>query len=147
MKGLLFMGILGYALGTLFAPKKGSELREDIKNVVADLRENGSDAFLDAQARASELLDKANPTIDSIKEKALNMKEGAMHMKESAMDNAMQLKESAIQVKEGALKLKENAAKSFQDGYSKEQAAAKQRKMEEANFDPSNSATSTASSF
>jgi uncharacterized coiled-coil DUF342 family protein len=109
--------------------------------MVADLQENGSDMILDAQSKASDLLDKANPAIDSIKEKAEHMKEGAVQFRESA-------KESAMQVKENALKLKENATRSFQEGYAKEQAAAKQRKMEEAKyFDPSNSSANTASSF
>ncbi len=152
MKGLLFMGLLGYAVGTLFAPKKGSELRAEIKGVVADLRETGSDAILDAQSKASELLDKANPAIDSIKEKAMNMKDdvrdNAMQLKESAKhlkESAMHVKE---QVKENAKMLSENAAKSFKEGYSKEQEAAQLRKMEQAKyFDPSNSSTSTASSF
>lgn len=123
MKGLLFMGLLGYALGTFFAPKKGSELRKDIKDMVADFKENGSDVILDAQSMASDLIDKAQP--------ALN-----------------QVKESAMQVKENAKTLKENAAKSFNEGFTKEQEAAKQRKMEQAKFfDPSNVTSSTSSSF
>ena len=123
MKGLIFMGLLGYAIGTFFAPKKGSELRKDVKDMVADIQENGSDVILDAQSMASDLIDKAQP--------ALN-----------------QVKESAMQVKESAKTLKENAAKSFNDGFAKEQAAAKQRKMDQAKyFDPSNVSSSTASSF
>lgn len=123
MKGLLFMGLLGYAIGTFFAPKKGSELRKDIKDIVADFQENGSDVILDAQSMASDLIDKAQPAL-------------------------AQVKESAMQVKESAKTLKENAAKSFNDGFAKEQAAAKQRKMEQDKFfDPSNVNSSTASSF
>ena len=123
MKGLLFMGLLGYAIGTFFAPKKGSELRKEIKDRVADFQENGSDVILDAQSMASDLIDKAQP--------ALN-----------------QVKESAMQVKENAKTLKENAAKSFNEGFTKEQEAAKQRKMEQAKFfDPSNVTSSTSSSF
>ena len=122
MKGLLFMGLLGYAIGTFFAPKKGSELRKDIKDMVADFQENGSDVILDAQSMASDLIDKAQPALT-------------------------QVKESAMQVKETAKTLKENAAKSFNDGYAKEQAAAKERNMGKANFDPSNVSASTASTF
>lgn len=184
MKGLLFMGVLGFAIGTLVAPKKGSELRKDIKDMVAGLQENGADVLLDAQTKATEMLDKAQPALDQIKETAMHMKEsgmqikesakeGAMHVKESAMqlketakEGAMQVKEGALhlketakdgvnQVKEGAMQLKEtamalkdNATKSFQEGYEKQQAAAQQRKMEQAKyFDPSNSPGSTASSF
>jgi gas vesicle protein len=130
MKGLLFMGLLGYAIGTMFAPKKGSELRKDIKDVIDNFQENGSDIILDAQSKASDLLDKAEPAMNQVKENAMSMKDKAMTLKENAMT------------------MKENVAKSFNEGFAKEQAAAKQRKMETSNnFDPSNLSSSTASSF
>ena len=51
----LFGGIFGFILGLLFAPKKGRELRFNIKDKARDIRENPKDFV--------------NETIVSIKEK------------------------------------------------------------------------------
>ncbi len=77
MKGLLFVGLLGYAIGTLCAPKKGSELRQEMKDLICDLQETGSDAMLDVQSKASELLDKAQPALDQVKESAQTIRRNA----------------------------------------------------------------------
>ncbi|MFI3210846.1 MAG: YtxH domain-containing protein [Peptostreptococcaceae bacterium] len=37
---LIFGAIFGFFIGLLFAPKKGRELREDIKETVNDIKEN-----------------------------------------------------------------------------------------------------------
>lgn len=116
MKGLLFMGLLGFAAGALCAPKKGSELRQEIKDLFSDLQETGSDAILDAQSKASEMLDKAQPALAQVKESAKNMQRSATN--------------------------------SFNEAFAKEQAAAKDRKIDDAKyFEPSSFNAGSASQF
>ena len=43
MKGLLFAGAVGYLVGTLFAPRKGKDLRADVAKHFGKLQEEGSE--------------------------------------------------------------------------------------------------------
>ncbi len=58
---LIFGAILGFFIGLLFAPKKGRELREDIKETVNDIKENPKETV--------------DNTISNIKEKLSDMVE------------------------------------------------------------------------
>jgi gas vesicle protein len=67
----LFFGLgLGYLLGTLFAPRKGSITREEIGKKLDDLREELTQRSLDAKDELSDGLSKAADSLAQAKETA-----------------------------------------------------------------------------
>ncbi len=58
---LIFGGILGFILGLLFAPKKGEDLRVDIKEKVDEIKENPNDVLRET---TNLIKDKVNSIID-----------------------------------------------------------------------------------
>ena len=64
---LIFGLGLGYLLGTLFAPKKGSETREELREKLEDLRGDLSQRGLEAKSEFSEGLSKASESIAQAK--------------------------------------------------------------------------------
>ena len=68
----LFFGLgLGYLLGTLFAPRKGSITREEIATKLDSLREELTQRSADAKAEFSDGLSKASDAIAQAKETAV----------------------------------------------------------------------------
>lgn len=58
--GIFGAGIaVGAALGVLFAPKRGDELRNDIRHRISDLRDRSAEQLEEARHRGEELLESA----------------------------------------------------------------------------------------
>ena len=76
-RNLLLGGLFGYILGLLFAPKRGADLREEIKDLLWELEGRTEEAYSNASSRSHELMEKAQPTIEKVKEEAKNLKSKA----------------------------------------------------------------------
>ncbi len=58
--GIFGVGIaVGSALGVVFAPKRGDELRSDLKHRISDLRDRGADQIEEVRSKGDELLESA----------------------------------------------------------------------------------------
>jgi hypothetical protein len=58
--GIFGAGIaVGAALGIMFAPKRGDELRNDIRHRISDIRDRGAEQFEEARSKGEELIDSA----------------------------------------------------------------------------------------
>jgi gas vesicle protein len=55
VKGALVGGLIGLALGILYAPKSGKETREEIAKTAEELREKAKQQFDHASAKLNEL--------------------------------------------------------------------------------------------
>ncbi len=77
LRNLLLVGLFGYLMGILFAPKRGSELREDLKDFVEEMQGRTSEAVSSVSNRGQELLDKAQPTIAKVTEEARHLQSRA----------------------------------------------------------------------
>jgi gas vesicle protein len=73
-KNLLLAGLFGYILGLLFAPKKGSELRDDLRDLVLDLKDVSAGTVSQVKSKSQELIDIAQPTLNQVKAEASNLK-------------------------------------------------------------------------
>jgi YtxH-like protein len=58
LMGLLAGTVLGAGLGMLFAPKAGSELRNQLSEQTGKLRTSANDAYSQASERVSQIVDK-----------------------------------------------------------------------------------------
>lgn len=63
MRGYLAVAVLGFAIGLLCAPTKGSVLRKEIKDCFNDLQQSGAERFEEAQRMGRAILDKVSPAI------------------------------------------------------------------------------------
>ncbi|MEZ4461882.1 MAG: YtxH domain-containing protein [bacterium] len=64
--GVFGAGIaVGAVLGVLFAPKRGEELRNDIRHRISDIRDRGAEQFEEARARGEQLIDTAREKVDA----------------------------------------------------------------------------------
>jgi hypothetical protein len=60
----LFFGLgLGYLLGTLYAPRKGSEVREDLRKKLLEVRDDVAQRGLGAKEEFSEGLSRASESL------------------------------------------------------------------------------------
>lgn len=58
--GIFGVGIaVGSALGVIFAPKRGDELRSDLKHRISDIRDRGAEQLEEVRAKGDELLESA----------------------------------------------------------------------------------------
>jgi gas vesicle protein len=92
MRGIILAGLAGYLLGLLFAPKKGSELREDLAMAACSLANNGPELFCDAQEKGRDILNRAQPAFSHVKESARIIHEHAT----SAFGEAMARGEASV---------------------------------------------------
>jgi gas vesicle protein len=67
--GLLVGAAAGLAIGFLYAPKSGSEMRAMIREKSEDAWERGDEIIKDAEARAKRIIDEARSKISQHKEK------------------------------------------------------------------------------
>ena len=64
--GVFGAGIaVGAVLGVLFAPKRGEELRNDIRHRISDIRDRGAEQFEEARARGEQLIDTAREKVEA----------------------------------------------------------------------------------
>ena len=64
--GVFGAGIaVGAVLGVLFAPKRGEELRNDIRHRISDIRYRGAEQFEEARARGEQLIDTAREKVEA----------------------------------------------------------------------------------
>lgn len=66
--GLLTGTVLGAGLGMLFAPKSGSELRNQLGEQAGNLRDSASQGYRRASETAGELAEKGRDVVDKAKE-------------------------------------------------------------------------------
>jgi len=86
-KGLFIGGLIGIALGILFAPKSGKETRDDIKNKCGEL-------FVKAKEKCETVAEKSKLAYEkSVKQ----MKDMNLSVKETAMDMEGKVDELANQ--------------------------------------------------
>ncbi len=58
--GIFGLGIVvGSTLGVVFAPKRGDELRSDLKYRISDLRDRGAEQFEEVRSKGDELIESA----------------------------------------------------------------------------------------
>jgi len=67
MKGFMFMGLAGFLAGMFMAPKKGSELRGEICDKLADIKSTAKD-------KSRELKDAVMPVFSQVKEEGCTLK-------------------------------------------------------------------------
>lgn len=69
----LFFGLgLGYLIGTLFAPGKGSVIRDELRKKIDDLRDNLTQRGLEAKSEFSEGLSRAQGSLAQAQEIAVD---------------------------------------------------------------------------
>lgn len=56
-KGLLIAGLMGYAIGTLCAKKRGCEVRQDIADLICQASEKSNEALQAVKAKGKEIVD------------------------------------------------------------------------------------------
>jgi hypothetical protein len=64
LMGLLAGTVLGAGLGMLFAPKTGSELRNQLSEQTGRLRSTANDAYSQATDKVSQVTDKVSQIVD-----------------------------------------------------------------------------------
>ena len=64
LMGLLAGTVLGAGLGMLFAPKAGSELRNQVTEQAGRLRTTANDAYSQAQEKVSQMVDRGREAYD-----------------------------------------------------------------------------------
>lgn len=71
--GLLAGAALGAVLGVLFAPKSGSELRNEISDKAGELVNKAQDGYRKATANAGEWAEKGKDAVDDLKDRGKDM--------------------------------------------------------------------------
>lgn len=56
---------VGAVLGVLFAPKRGEDLRNDIRHRISDIRDRGAEEFEETRARGEQLIETAREKIEA----------------------------------------------------------------------------------
>ncbi len=64
LMGLLAGTVLGAGLGMLFAPKAGSELRNQLSGQTGQLRSTANDAYSQASEKVSQIVDRGREAYD-----------------------------------------------------------------------------------
>lgn len=114
-KGLLFGGAVGAIFALLYAPKPGKEVREDLKKLSNDLREDALTTLEETQKRTEKVLEETKQQIDELRKEATN---ATTRVKRTAADT---LKDGKSIVKRERTRLKE-AVDAGVNAYKKEKA-------------------------
>lgn len=136
MRGLLLAGAIGYVVGILTAPKRGSELRVELKERLGDLQDKGQEflanpdftqlrdeamhlqekakeSFCDAKERTASYVEgaqtRATEIVDMASDKVRNLKEKAIDLKGQGIQKIDQVKDKALEMKDKAMELKDQA--------------------------------------
>lgn len=89
MRGLLFAAFLGYTVGLLTAPKKGSELREDIVDKVNQLQDKSMETLDELQSSGKMLIERADKAVHEFKDEACQMRDKAACSLNEAKDRGI----------------------------------------------------------
>ena len=73
LMGLLAGTVLGAGLGMLFAPKTGSELRNQVTEQAGRLRTTANDAYSQASEKVSQIVDRGKDAYDRARSSVSNM--------------------------------------------------------------------------
>jgi YtxH-like protein len=76
LMGLLAGTVLGAGLGMLFAPKAGSELRNQLSEQTGKLRSTANDAYSQASDKVSQIVDRGREAYDRARQAAGNISGG-----------------------------------------------------------------------
>ena len=76
LMGLLAGTVLGAGLGMLFAPKAGSELRNQLSEQTGKLRSTANDAYTQASDKVSQIVDRGREAYDRARHAAGNISGG-----------------------------------------------------------------------
>ena len=57
IKGLIIGGLIGAALGILYAPKSGKEMRQEIRNSTEELLQKAKEQYAEASGKIEHLID------------------------------------------------------------------------------------------
>src|SRR5262245_23873018 len=92
VSGFLFGGLLGAALGVVFAPRAGEETRRLIRDRGMELRSQVTDGIDDARTTATEALDDVVTRVDTLQQRG----------REFVAENRDRIEKTASAVKETA---------------------------------------------
>ncbi len=103
--------LLGYLAGLFTAPKKGKELREDLKRTVTDLHSMGSEAAAKLVQGGQELASTALPAVQQVEVEGKMLKQEGTEI----LKNATQLfnesyEKGAAAIEQAEQRIKEKAA-------------------------------------
>src|SRR5919201_5320948 len=87
--GLLTGTVLGAGLGMLFAPKAGSELRNQLSEQAGDLANSASEGYRRASETASDWADRGRDVYDKARDAVSKGSEEAQRYVRDAADNIM----------------------------------------------------------
>jgi len=76
LMGLLAGTVLGAGLGMLFAPKTGSELRNQLSDQAGKLRATANDTYQQASEKVSQMVDRGKEAYDRARNNMSNQTQG-----------------------------------------------------------------------
>jgi gas vesicle protein len=76
LMGLLAGTVLGAGLGMLFAPKTGTELRNQLSDQAGKLRATANDTYQQASERVSQMVDRGKEAYDRARNNVSNISTG-----------------------------------------------------------------------
>jgi len=77
LMGLLAGTVLGAGLGMLFAPKAGSDLRNQLSDQAGKLRATANDTYQQATDKVSQIVDRGKDAYDRARSNVSNISSGA----------------------------------------------------------------------
>ncbi|MFQ5675307.1 MAG: YtxH domain-containing protein [bacterium] len=69
-KGFLFGGLVGAVIALLYAPKSGKEMREDIRKMSADIKDDPEGKLKLAQEKAASLFEETKNQLEALRKDA-----------------------------------------------------------------------------
>ena len=124
--GIMAIGaVIGAGAGIMFAPKKGSETREDLKNLICDLKEKigkiklkDTKKYLENKVKQLEIdLDNLtdDDTLDNIKQKSKDILNNIEELLQTAKDKGEKIiEETVFNLKNKAIEVTEDIQKKLE---------------------------------